>query len=129
VTIGSLTIGGANYGSITAAPNTQIKVAGITVTLNEQTPLTGVDHGLLVNGVVIHVAGSTVILSSAESDIGNCPGVGSMAARRAAARRAAARRAADRRAAARRATARRAAARRAAERRLAARRKGTRRGR
>jgi PKD repeat protein len=101
VSIASLSIGGVNYGSINAAPNTQIKVAGITVTLNEQTPITGADHGLLVNGIVVHILGVSYILSSAESDIGNCPGVSS-AARRAAAHRAAARRAAAHRAAAHR---------------------------
>jgi hypothetical protein len=60
------------------------------VTLNQQSPVTGVDHGLLVNGLVVNFLGTTYIVSSAESDIGNCPGELS-AARRAAARRAAAR--------------------------------------
>jgi len=85
VTIAALTIGGVNYGSITPAPNTQITVGGITVTLNEQSPVTGTDHGLLVNGIALHFEGYSYILSSAESDIGNCPSQPS-AARRAAAR-------------------------------------------
>jgi PKD repeat protein len=101
VKIASLTIGGVSYGSITPAPNTQIKVAGITVTLNQQTPVTGADNGLLVNGLVVQFAGGTYILSSAESDIGNCPGQLS-AARRAASRRADARGAAAGRTAAHR---------------------------
>jgi PKD repeat protein len=73
VRIASLTIGGVHYGSITPAPNTKLEVAGITVTLNEQSPVAGVDHGLLVNGLDVQFGSLRYIVSSAESDIGNCP--------------------------------------------------------
>ena len=61
------------------APNTKISVAGITLILNEQVAITGVDKGLTVNAVHIlvnplglNLVTANVIISSATSDIGNC---------------------------------------------------------
>jgi hypothetical protein len=60
------------------APNTTISVAGVTLVLNEQIPVSGPDSGLTVNAVhvtvnVLHLARTDVIIASSESDIGGCP--------------------------------------------------------
>jgi hypothetical protein len=55
------------------APNTKISVAGVSLVLNEQTPVPG---GLTVNAVHVSVTGVVtlnVVLASATSDIHNCP--------------------------------------------------------
>jgi Ice-binding-like len=59
------------------APNTGITVAGISLVLNEQLPVTGPDEGLIVNAVHISVneldlVQANVVLASSESDAGGC---------------------------------------------------------
>jgi hypothetical protein len=58
-------------------PNTGMTVAGITLVLNEQIPVTGPDRGLTVNAVhiaatVLGLAQANVVVASSESDIGGC---------------------------------------------------------
>jgi hypothetical protein len=58
-------------------PNTGISVAGVTLVLNEQIPVTGPDTGLTVNAVhvaagVLGLVQADVVLASSESDIGGC---------------------------------------------------------
>jgi len=58
-------------------PNTGISVAGITLVLNEQIPVTGPDTGLTVNAVhvaagVLGLVQANIVLASSESDIGGC---------------------------------------------------------
>jgi hypothetical protein len=60
------------------APNTKISVAGVSLVLNEQVPITTPDAGLTVNAVhvsvnVLGLARVNAVIASAESDIGNCP--------------------------------------------------------
>jgi hypothetical protein len=60
------------------APNTTINVGVVKLVLNEQIPFTTPDKGLTVNAVHITVnalglAQTDVVVSSSESDIGNCP--------------------------------------------------------
>ena len=59
-------------------PNTTITVGVVTLTLNEQVPVSAPDRGLTVNAVHVraNVLGGVkadVIVASSESDIGNCP--------------------------------------------------------
>jgi hypothetical protein len=61
----------------TEKPNTSISLAGITIILNQQTPVTGSTHGLTVNGIHIVVALSAlvhadVVMASATSTIAGC---------------------------------------------------------
>lgn len=78
-TIDYLAVGGDVIisSSTQVAPNTEISVGGVNPVLNEQIPVTGPDQGLIVNAVHISVnnflVGADVVLSSSESDIGNCP--------------------------------------------------------
>jgi hypothetical protein len=54
-------------------PNTKLSVLGVSLTLDEQTPVTG---GLTVNAVHVSVIGLVnldVVLASSTSDIHNCP--------------------------------------------------------
>lgn len=58
-------------------PNTGITVAGITLVLNEQIPVTGPDRGLSVNAVhaavdELGLVRANVVIASSESDIGGC---------------------------------------------------------
>jgi hypothetical protein len=60
------------------APNTTINVGVVKLVLNEQKVISGPDAGLTVNAVHVTVnalglAKTDVVLSSSESDIGNCP--------------------------------------------------------
>jgi Ice-binding-like len=62
----------------TVAPNTQITVGVVSLTLNEQIPFVAPDKGLTVNAVhvkvnAVGVAKTNVVIASSESDIGNCP--------------------------------------------------------
>jgi Ice-binding-like len=62
----------------TVAPNTQINVGVVSLTLNEQIHFTVPDDGLTVNAVhvkvnALGVAKTDVVVASSESDIGNCP--------------------------------------------------------
>ncbi len=71
VTIASISVGGIPVNvSVHPGPNTTISVLGVTLVLNEQTPVPG---GLTVNAVHVKVAGLLdVVLASATSDIHNC---------------------------------------------------------
>lgn len=60
------------------APNTAIVVGPVSLVLNEQIPFTTPDDGLTVNAIharvtALGLAQTNVIVSSSESDIGNCP--------------------------------------------------------
>jgi len=60
------------------APNTTVSVAGITLVLNQQIPVTGPDTGLTVNAVhvsvnILGLIQANIVLASSESDIGDCP--------------------------------------------------------
>lgn len=70
----SISVGGIPLNiSLHPAPNTTISVLGITLVLNEQTPVAGADQGLTVNAVHINALGLLdVVLASATSDIHNC---------------------------------------------------------
>jgi hypothetical protein len=59
----------------TPAPNTPIDLGAVKIVLNEQLPVPGADKGLTVNAVHIKVLGTTldIVVSSATSDIHNCP--------------------------------------------------------
>jgi hypothetical protein len=81
---GSVTIAYLKIGTVVLiskptaiAPNTTLSVAGVSVVLNQQIPLASPDRGLTVNAVVVRVSilgtGVSVVVSSAESDISNCP--------------------------------------------------------
>ena len=59
------------------APNTTISVGLVTLVLNQQIPVVGPDHGLLVNAVdvranVLGLVQANVTVASSESDISNC---------------------------------------------------------
>jgi uncharacterized repeat protein (TIGR01451 family) len=82
---GATTIGYLKVGSdviiskpTVIAPNTKLSVGLVTLTLNQQFPVTvGSDHGLLVNAVdiyanVLGLVQANVTVASSESDIGNC---------------------------------------------------------
>ncbi|HEX3874929.1 MAG TPA: choice-of-anchor P family protein [Solirubrobacteraceae bacterium] len=78
-TIASLTVGGIVViaSPTKIPPNTRISVAGITLILNEQIPVTGPDTGLTVNAVHVAISGlglvtANVVIASSESDIGGC---------------------------------------------------------
>jgi hypothetical protein len=73
-TIASLIIGGKTVViDQQPSPNTKISVDGITLTLNEQSPVPGADQGLTVNALHIHADGLLdLTLASATSDIHNC---------------------------------------------------------
>jgi hypothetical protein len=70
----SISVGGIPVNiSLHPAPNTTISVLGITLVLNEQTPVAGADQGLTVNAVHVSALGLLdVVLASATSDIHNC---------------------------------------------------------
>jgi len=60
------------------APNTVVTVGVVRLVLNEQIPFSTPDKGLTVNAVhatvnAVNLAKTNVIVSSSESDIGNCP--------------------------------------------------------
>lgn len=74
VTITSITVGGVpvNVG-LHPGPNTTVNVLGVTLVLNEQTPVAGADQGLTVNAVHVKALGLLdVVLASATSDAHNC---------------------------------------------------------
>jgi hypothetical protein len=74
VTVESITVGGVavNVG-LHPGPNTTVTVLGVTLVLNEQSPVPGADQGLTVNAVHIRAAGLLdVTIASATSDIHNC---------------------------------------------------------
>lgn len=78
VNIASITVGGVPVDiGVHPGPNTTVTVAGITLILNEQTPVPGADQGLTVNAVHIKAAPLglgllDVTIASATSDIHNC---------------------------------------------------------
>ena len=79
-TIASLKIGTTTIiaSPTSIKPNTTINLGLIKVVLNEQAPLTGPDHGLVVNAIHITSPGSgtpsllNLVVASSTSDIGNC---------------------------------------------------------
>ncbi len=74
VTIASLTVGGVIRATGTIAPNTVIQVGTAKIILNEQVPVAGSSAGTVVNAVHIIAPGlADVVISSAKSDIHNCP--------------------------------------------------------
>lgn len=74
VTIGSLTVGGVIRATGTIAPNTVIQVGTAKIILNEQVPVSGSSAGMVVNAVHIIAPGlADIVISSAKSDIHNCP--------------------------------------------------------
>jgi hypothetical protein len=74
VTVSSISVGGIPLNiNVHPGPNTTINVLGVTIVLNEQTPVAGPDQGLTVNAVHIKALGLLdVVLASATSDINNC---------------------------------------------------------
>jgi hypothetical protein len=72
--LASLQVGGLSL-PVSPPPNTVVLPGPfLRVVLNEQTPVAGASHGLIVNAVHIEVPGVIdIIVSSAESDIHNCP--------------------------------------------------------
>ena len=74
VTVTSISVGGIPVNvDLHPAPNTTISVLGVTLVLNEQTPVAGADQGLTVNAVHVKALGLLdVVLASATSDIHNC---------------------------------------------------------
>lgn len=82
--LGSTTIAYLKVGSTVViskptviAPNTTITVGVVTLVLNQQIPILGPDHGLLVNAVdvranVLGLVQANVTVASSESDIGDC---------------------------------------------------------
>ena len=73
-TIASVTVGGVPVNvSVKPGANTTVSILGVTLTFNEQIPVTGPDKGLTVNAVHINALGLlNVIVASSTSDIGNC---------------------------------------------------------
>jgi hypothetical protein len=73
-TIASVTIGGIPVNvDVHPGPNTTVTVLGVTLTFNEQIPVTGTDKGLTVNAVHINALGLlNVVLASSTSDIAGC---------------------------------------------------------
>ena len=73
-TIASITVGGIPVNvNVHPGPNTVVNVLGVTLTFNEQIPVSGPDKGLTVNAVHINALGLlNVIIASSTSDIGNC---------------------------------------------------------
>jgi hypothetical protein len=73
-TITSISVGGIPLNiDLHPAPNTTINVLGITLVLNEQSPVPGADQGLTVNAVHIKALGLLdTTIASATSDIHNC---------------------------------------------------------
>lgn len=73
-TIAQVTVGGIPVNvNVHPGPNTTVNVLGVTITFNEQTPVTGTDKGLTVNAVHINAAGLlNVIVASSTSDIAGC---------------------------------------------------------
>lgn len=74
VTIASVTVAGIPVNvNVHPGANTTISVLGVTLTFNEQIPVTGPDKGLTVNAVHINALGLlNVVIASSTSDIGNC---------------------------------------------------------
>jgi hypothetical protein len=74
VTVTSIKVGGIPVNvSLHPGPNTTVSVLGVTLVLNEQTPVAGADQGLTVNAVHVKALGLLdVVLASATSDIHNC---------------------------------------------------------
>jgi hypothetical protein len=74
VTIGSVAVGGIPVNvNLHPGANTTVTVLGVTLTFNEQIPVTGADQGLTVNAVHINALGLlNVVIGSSSSDIGNC---------------------------------------------------------
>jgi hypothetical protein len=72
-TIARLTIGGLPVDVSSLAPNTTLNLVAAVLTLNEQIPVAGADHGLTVNAVHLIVPKiADIVLASATSDIHNC---------------------------------------------------------
>ena len=82
--LGSTTIAYLKVGSTVViskptviAPNTTLTIGLVTLVLNQQIPLTGPDHGLIVSAVdvranVLGLVQANVSVASSESDIENC---------------------------------------------------------
>ena len=82
--LGSTTIAYLKVGSTVViskptviAPNTTLTIGLVTLVLNQQVPLTGADHGLIVSAVdvranVLGLVQANVSVASSESDIENC---------------------------------------------------------
>jgi len=78
--IASLTVNGTNVATAGAPPNTTIPVGPVTVILNEQIKTTTADgRALTVNAVHVIIGTENIYVSSATSDIHNCPGIGTQA--------------------------------------------------
>jgi hypothetical protein len=74
VSIGSLSIGGVAQSVVTVGPNTVIRAAVLTITLNEQKPVDGSSAGLAVNAMRVSAPGlADVVVPLAKTDIHNCP--------------------------------------------------------
>jgi len=73
-TLGTLSIAGVPQLTASFAPNSVIRVGTTTITINEQVPVAGASAGLTVNALHVVAPGiADVIVSSARSDIHNCP--------------------------------------------------------
>jgi hypothetical protein len=73
-TIASLTVGGKGINVTGVPPNTTIPLGPLgSIIINEQAPVAGADHGLIVNALDVTLTGiARVIVSSSRSDIHNC---------------------------------------------------------
>jgi hypothetical protein len=73
-TIASLLIATTRIDVRKLAPNTVIKLGKRgTITLDEQRPVVGADHGLIVNAIHVHLPGlADVVIASARSDVHYC---------------------------------------------------------
>jgi hypothetical protein len=73
-TVTSVTVGGVPVAvDLHPGPNTTVSVLGVTLTFNEQVPVTGTDKGLTVNAVHINALGLlNVVVASSTSDIAGC---------------------------------------------------------
>jgi hypothetical protein len=72
--LGSLTIGGVAVATAGLGPNAALHVGPATIVVNEQVPVPGASAGLQVNALHVTVPGVLdVVVSSARSDVHNCP--------------------------------------------------------
>ena len=71
---GTATINGTLYYFKNQKPNRRLTIGSASITFNEQLPVLGADQGLTVNALHVKVPGvANIIISSATSDIHNCP--------------------------------------------------------